>query len=101
MDVYADSGPSGRYDVPLVTNVPCQFFHVGRTPPQTGIERAELGALRNLHYSPDVTLTEGCQLEVVEYGELRRYNVVTGTDGVIAPFGVVIQRRCDVVRSDG
>lgn len=100
LTVYTENPTTGVYDVVATTNVAAQFFHVGRSPAGIGLERSELGAIRNLHYEPGVTLPPGCQLEVTEYGETRRYHVVTGTDGTIAPFGVVIQRRVDVTRAD-
>ena len=99
LTVLLENETTGVYDVVAASGVPCQFFHVGRTPATTGLERSELGAIRNLHYAPSVTLPEGCQLEVDEYGETRRYHPVTGTDGTIAPFGAVIQKRIDVVRA--
>jgi hypothetical protein len=91
---------NGTYSTPVGSGIACQFFHVGRSPAGLGLERSELGALRNLHYSPEVTLPVGCQLEVDEYGVTHRYNPLAGTDGVIAPFGRVIQKRVDVTRAD-
>ena len=99
LTIYVE-GASGTYSTALATGVPCQFFHVGRSPAGLGLERTELGAIRNLHYAPEVTLPVGCELEVDEYGATHRYHPVDGTDGVIAPFGQVIQRRIDVVRAD-
>lgn len=93
--VYTEDPSTGAFTVTARSNLACRLFHVPRQPAATSAERAELGAIRNLHYDPAYTLPEGCQIEV----DGVRWNVMTGTEGDVKPFGAVIQRRADLVQA--
>lgn len=96
MDVFTEDPTTGAFTVLNQAAVPCHLFHVARQPAATAADRAELAALRNLHYSASYTLPNGAQ--ILSGGV--RWNTLHGTDGVIQPFGVVIQKRIDLVRAD-
>jgi len=96
LSVYTEDPSTGAFTVLAASGVRCRLFHVGRQPAATGLDRAELGAIRNLHYDPATTIPDGAQ---ILSGGLR-WNCVHGTDGVIRLFGGVIQKRIDLVRAD-
>jgi hypothetical protein len=96
MTVYTEDPTTGLYTVVDASGVRCRLFHEARQPAATGLDRAELGAIRNLHYDPSYTLPDGAQ--ILSGGQ--RWNCLHGTDGKVRLFGDSIQKRIDVKRAD-
>lgn len=98
--VYTRHGTAGAFTVVDQSGLKCRLFHVPRQPSEFGLERAELEAERNLHYDPSYTVpTDPYQFEIDDGTGAKRWNPMLGTDGVIAPFGPVIQKRITVARA--
>lgn len=98
--VYTRHGTTGLFSEIHQSGLKCRLFHVSRQPSEFGLERAALDAERNLHYDPSYTApTDPHQFAIDDGTGEKRWNPVLGTDGVIAPFGPVIQKRITVLRA--
>jgi hypothetical protein len=88
-------GAGGRFTTVLQTDLTAGFTEIDRRGAATAPDRAELAALRELHWDPIYALPETSQVEDTAG---VRWNPIAGTFGTWAAGEVVI-RHCDVVRA--
>jgi hypothetical protein len=75
----------------------CRVAHVNVRPAATGMDRAELAALRNLIWEPGYAMPEGAQVRTADG---VRWNIIAGTlKALRGPTGAVTYRQCDIKRA--
>jgi len=95
-DVYIQNA-SGVYATLAQAGLRCRLAHVNTQAASSGVERAELAALRNLIWDPGYVMPEAAQLVA---GDGGRWNVQAGTlKALRGPSGTITYRQCDVVRA--
>lgn len=78
-------------------NLACRLAYIEQGGTDIGGEREDLGSRRRLLWDEAYTMPETAQIEV----NSQRWNVVAGTYGEIRgpEAGIVVYRRCEVVRA--
>lgn len=95
--VYTEDA-NGVFTVVAADGLRCRRAHVNSQPATSGAERADLAAIRNLIWQPDVYLPEHCQIRFSDSPEI--WNPVGGSFKALSgPSGALTYRCCDIVRA--
>jgi hypothetical protein len=92
------------WTTPLFTDVACALLPVDRQPATTAQGRAELAAIREFRFDPDVVVPEFARIEVAGHlapnGTTARWQPRAGTFVTeTAPDGTALYKRCDLTRA--